>query len=200
MKTGFVCSSGLNFVATAKRGGRELIAVVLGGPTGRERNVRAAKLLTEAFARPAPFSAPKLASMQPSGAVVRYPVDMRAEVCGKKAKVVTESGEGESGETFAARTGPTLVEMEAMYLKPKTASTSSISLALGNATGPDPYNLLGATAVAAAPQAGGDPLANLDEPATVTAFSEGDASQTPWPITPGTDGVKVPIPQKRPAM
>ena len=204
MKTGFVCSSGLNIVATAKRGGRELVAVVLGGPTGRERNVRAAKLLTEAFARPIPFTAPKLASMQPSGAAVRYPVDMRAEVCGKKAKVVTESGEGESGgETFAARTsGPTLAEMEEMYLKPKTTSTASISLALGNATGPDPFNLLGATALAqtAAPGetvAQGDAL--IDEPATVTAFSQGDASQTPWPVTPGTKGVKVPIPQRRPA-
>lgn len=198
MKTGFVCSSGLNIVATAKRGGRELIAVVLGGPTGRERNVRAAKLLTEAFARPTPFTAPKLAGMQPSGTVVRYPVDMRAEVCGKKSKVVTESGEGESGDTFAARTsGPTLAEMEEMYLKPKTTSAPSISLALGNATGPDPFNLLGATAVAAAtPQSD---LATMDEPATVTAFSEGEQSQTPWPVTPGTKGVKVPIPQKRPA-
>jgi D-alanyl-D-alanine carboxypeptidase len=202
MKTGFVCSSGLNIVATAKRGGRELIAVVLGGPTGRERNVRAAKLLTEAFARPIPFTAPKLAGMKPNGPVARIPADMRAEVCGKKSKVVTESGEGESGETFAARTsGPTLAEMEEMYLKPKTNSAASISLALGNATGPDPFNLLGDTAVAqtAAPDAAvaqGDESG--EEPAAVSAFSEGQAAQTPWPITPGTKGAKVPIPEKRP--
>jgi hypothetical protein len=94
-----------------------------------------------------------------------------------------------------------LAEMEAMYLKPKTASTKSISLAMGNATGPDPYNLLGATAVAAAPPSGELPqgdISSFDEPATVTAFSEGEAAQTPWPMTPGTTGVKVPVPQKRP--
>ncbi len=66
MKTGFVCASGLNIVATVKRRGKEYMAVVLGGPTGRERNVRAAKLLTEAFLKPVPFTAPKLASMRPS--------------------------------------------------------------------------------------------------------------------------------------
>ncbi|MCU0790970.1 MAG: D-alanyl-D-alanine carboxypeptidase, partial [Nitratireductor sp.] len=119
MKTGFVCASGLNIVATAKRGGKELIAVVLGGPTGRERNVRAAMLLTNAFSKPAPFTAPKLAAMRPTGPVNRFPVDMRAEVCGKKSKVVTESGEGESDATFAAKaSGPTLEELEERYLKP----------------------------------------------------------------------------------
>ncbi len=65
-----------------------------------------------------------------------------------------------------------------MYLKPKTASAASMALALGNATGPDPYNLLGATAVAeAAPPTGELPqgdLATMNEPATVTAFSEGE--------------------------
>ena len=51
MKTGFVCASGFNVVATATRGGRTLIAVVLGALSGTERTVRAAQLLDEGFSR-----------------------------------------------------------------------------------------------------------------------------------------------------
>ncbi|MCO5090858.1 serine hydrolase [Bosea sp. (in: a-proteobacteria)] len=50
MKTGFTCASGFNVVATASRGGRTLIAVVLGSLSGAERTVKAAQLLDEGFA------------------------------------------------------------------------------------------------------------------------------------------------------
>jgi D-alanyl-D-alanine carboxypeptidase len=50
-KTGFVCASGFNVVATANRGGRTLIAVVLGAMSGAERTVRAAQLLDEGFGK-----------------------------------------------------------------------------------------------------------------------------------------------------
>ena len=42
-KTGFICDSGYNIVASATRDGRRLAAVVLGETTGGERNLRAAK-------------------------------------------------------------------------------------------------------------------------------------------------------------
>ena len=51
MKTGFVCASGYNIVVSATRGSRKLVAVVLGGRTGGERNQRAAKLLDHGFRR-----------------------------------------------------------------------------------------------------------------------------------------------------
>lgn len=51
MKTGFVCASGFNVVATATRGGRTLIAVVLGSLSGAERTVKAAQLLDDGFGR-----------------------------------------------------------------------------------------------------------------------------------------------------
>lgn len=191
MKTGFVCASGLNIVATVKRQGRELVAVVLGGPTGRERNVRAARLLTESFAKRTMFITAKLGSLQPAGPVNRVATDMREQVCSKKA-VVTESGEDEP-ETKAvvaslfgtpAKPEPTLEELEAIYLKPKGSDTRSISIALGNATGPDPFGLL------------------VVVPASENAFSTQAAGQappaTPWPIAAGTADVKVPVPQRRP--
>ena len=49
MKTGFICDSGFNVVASATREGHKLIAVVLGEATGRERSVRAATLLEHGF-------------------------------------------------------------------------------------------------------------------------------------------------------
>jgi D-alanyl-D-alanine carboxypeptidase len=49
MKTGFICDSGFNVVASATRGGHKLIAVILGEATGQERSVRAAGLLEHGF-------------------------------------------------------------------------------------------------------------------------------------------------------
>jgi len=49
LKTGFICDSGFNVVASATRDGRKMIAVVLGEPTGGERSVRAANLLEHGF-------------------------------------------------------------------------------------------------------------------------------------------------------
>src|SRR5262245_35435904 len=49
MKTGFICDSGFNVVASATREGRKLIAVVLGETTARERNLRATSLLEHGF-------------------------------------------------------------------------------------------------------------------------------------------------------
>jgi D-alanyl-D-alanine carboxypeptidase len=49
IKTGFICDSGFNIVASATRDGRRLVAVVLGEVTGRERSTRAANLLEYGF-------------------------------------------------------------------------------------------------------------------------------------------------------
>jgi len=51
MKTGFICESGFNVVASATRDGRKLVAVVLGEPSVASRNVRATDLLENGFRR-----------------------------------------------------------------------------------------------------------------------------------------------------
>lgn len=84
MKTGFVCASGLNLVATVERNRRRMLAVVLGGSSGRDRNERAADLVLKGLS----------GAMQPSGQTVltlannvgAAPIDMRARICGKDAK------------------------------------------------------------------------------------------------------------------
>ena len=49
IKTGFICDSGFNVAASATRDGKRLIAVVLGEPSGGDRNLRAASLLEHGF-------------------------------------------------------------------------------------------------------------------------------------------------------
>ena len=49
MKTGFICDSGYNVVASATRDGRRLVAVVLGESNSRDRAVRASSLLEHGF-------------------------------------------------------------------------------------------------------------------------------------------------------
>ena len=49
MKTGFVCASGFNVVASATRDGRKLVAVVLGETSGLARAQRATSLLDYGF-------------------------------------------------------------------------------------------------------------------------------------------------------
>jgi len=49
LKTGFICDSGYNVVASATRDGRKLLAVVLGATSGHNRSIRATSLLEHGF-------------------------------------------------------------------------------------------------------------------------------------------------------
>jgi len=51
IKTGFLNASGFNLAASARRGNKRLIAVVLGGRTGKERDDRANMLLKKGFSK-----------------------------------------------------------------------------------------------------------------------------------------------------
>lgn len=50
MKTGFICNSGYNLVASATRDGRRLVAIVLGADNGGQRATAAQALLEQGFA------------------------------------------------------------------------------------------------------------------------------------------------------
>jgi D-alanyl-D-alanine carboxypeptidase len=93
MKTGFICDSGFNMVASATRSGRTLITVVLGATSAASRAETAAKLLNQGFAGGS-FGFPRtgLASFR-SGASAGLPVNMRDEVCGRRRKPPDEDAE-----------------------------------------------------------------------------------------------------------
>src|SRR5262245_42076377 len=87
MKTGFICASGFNVVATATRGGKRLIAVVLGSPSPAVRAVKAAQLFERGFAvRPLSWLTPALGQVDALQPTNVDPPNLRDSVCGKKRR------------------------------------------------------------------------------------------------------------------
>ena len=94
MKTGFVCASGYNMVASAKRKDRQLIAVILGEKSQTDRAVLAARLLNEAFANPKLVIGNILTTGEKIGA---NPKNQRSLLCNQKAiKARYEPGAGKA--------------------------------------------------------------------------------------------------------
>jgi D-alanyl-D-alanine carboxypeptidase len=85
-KTGFICASGYNLVASATRDGKRLIAVVLGASSGTMRAVRAAQLLDRGFASSNGLGwlRPSLGSVNNLPPIDASPPNLRDEVCGGK--------------------------------------------------------------------------------------------------------------------
>lgn len=83
MKTGFICSGGFNVVSTASRGGRRLITVVLGYPSARERDLKAADLFDANFGGGG-WGGQSLNTLPLSAQM--SPPDMRPVVCGPKRR------------------------------------------------------------------------------------------------------------------
>jgi D-alanyl-D-alanine carboxypeptidase len=85
MKTGFICASGFNMVASATRSGNTLAAVVLGANSGKERAEIAARLLRDGFKRRTSGVRPALATFR--SAKAKGPaVNLRPEICGGQKK------------------------------------------------------------------------------------------------------------------
>jgi len=87
MKTGYVCASGYNIAVRTKRGETELAVIVLGGRSGLERNVRAARLLTESFNSKIKFWARTIDTLVKPPDASAIPRDITRTVCpGKYAE------------------------------------------------------------------------------------------------------------------
>src|SRR5215471_12200238 len=87
MKTGFICASGFNLVATATRNDKRLIAVVLGAPSSGARTIHAAQLLEKGFNGDAlTWLTPALGTVEELKAVDATPPNLHEEVCGKHHK------------------------------------------------------------------------------------------------------------------
>jgi D-alanyl-D-alanine carboxypeptidase len=91
MKTGFICSSGFNVVATASRGGRRLLVVVLGSPSASERTIKAGELLDRGFTSSGSLGASLYDLPQGYGS----PPDKRSEICSGKRRSIPLEDESE---------------------------------------------------------------------------------------------------------
>uniref|UniRef100_UPI0035E44400 D-alanyl-D-alanine carboxypeptidase family protein n=1 Tax=Ancylobacter sonchi TaxID=1937790 RepID=UPI0035E44400 len=113
MKTGFICASGFNLVATAHRGDKRLIAIVLGTNSGKERTEQAALLLERGFNQSWQIFgavAPTVDSLRNQGGA---PTDMRAQVCGAKRKTVASEADDDSGPAPAGFAAAGMVSLGA---------------------------------------------------------------------------------------
>nr|WP_108512776.1 D-alanyl-D-alanine carboxypeptidase family protein [Bradyrhizobium algeriense] len=108
-KTGFICASGYNLVASATRNGKRLIAVVLGASSGQARAVRAAQLLERGFGgNGLGWLKPALGTVDSLVPIDATPPNLREEMCNGKRKrpatdedadVVATNGSASAGET-----------------------------------------------------------------------------------------------------
>ena len=116
MKTGFICASGYNVVASATRNGRRLIAVVLGAWSGAVRAQKAAQLLERGFNNNGlTWLTPSLGTVDALAPIDAQPPNLREEMCGghrrkppseeneeepEDANTTTASGENNNSQAF----------------------------------------------------------------------------------------------------
>ena len=87
MKTGFICASGFNMVATATRDNKQLIAVVLGASSSSARAVKAAELLESGFRRKQlSWLTPSLGTVDQLQAMDATPPNLKDNMCGPHRK------------------------------------------------------------------------------------------------------------------
>jgi D-alanyl-D-alanine carboxypeptidase len=88
MKTGFICASGFNLVASATRDGKRLIAVVLGAPSSQARALKAAQLLERGFSSDSGLTwlMPSLGTVETMQPISAAPPNLRDEMCGPHRK------------------------------------------------------------------------------------------------------------------
>jgi D-alanyl-D-alanine carboxypeptidase len=109
MKTGFICSSGFNMVAGAKRDGKRMLAVVFGSYSAAQRAEDAARLLERGFRRETPDN--EFGLVESVRNVGGDPHDLRNEMCNPKRKrpaaesVLDEDDDGDTEEAADEKPG-----------------------------------------------------------------------------------------------
>jgi D-alanyl-D-alanine carboxypeptidase len=131
MKTGFICASGFNVVASASRNGKRLIAVVLGAPSSNVRAAKAAHLLERGFngSNTLSWLSPSLGSVESLVPIEASPPNLREQMCGKERR--RPAAEEDDLETPAASAGvdsgsPHPQQVRLTSLRPSGAKTSEL--------------------------------------------------------------------------
>jgi D-alanyl-D-alanine carboxypeptidase len=105
MKTGFICASGFNVVASATRNGRKLIVVVFGSRSGAVRSEKAAQLFEKGFnSGGLTWLMPALGTVDALQPIAAAPPNLRDEMCGRHRKrpAAEESDDEETAQANSA--------------------------------------------------------------------------------------------------
>jgi D-alanyl-D-alanine carboxypeptidase len=190
MKTGFICASGFNLVATATRGSRRLIAVVLGARSGMQRAEKAAQLLERGFTGVNGLSwlVPSYGTVDNLQPIDAAPMNLRDEICnsrGRHRRAPADSEESvqaeEAGSPLAMMAGFQLGPRKQGLIGPLQPSMAPIAVYTGTARSPDKIEVAEPAkkkpvrrAVAHAPPATGEAA-----PATATPAAAKPAAAKP---------------------
>jgi D-alanyl-D-alanine carboxypeptidase len=123
MKTGFICASGFNLVATATRDGRRLIAVVLGAPSSGVRAMKAAHLLEQGFgSSPLSWLTPALGTVEQLTPIDAAPANLHEEMCGPHRKRPAAEEEEQEANSNGPADSPYAVFLSSLRPQAKGAS------------------------------------------------------------------------------
>ena len=122
MKTGFICASGYNLVASATRNGRRLIAVVLGAYSGAVRAQKAATLLERGFnSGTLSWLTPSLGSVDALAPIDAQPPNLRDEMCGGHRRKPASEDNDEDEDAQANKDAPPGSDSSALAYSIKSA-------------------------------------------------------------------------------
>ncbi|HEY3223579.1 MAG TPA: D-alanyl-D-alanine carboxypeptidase family protein [Pseudolabrys sp.] len=194
MKTGFICASGYNVVASATRNGRRLIAVVLGSWSGAVRAQKAAQLLERGFnSGGLSWLTPSLGTVDALAPVDAQPPNLREEMCGgHRRKPPSEENEEEPEESASnaseeSGNGQAFMLSGAkpakFVLGPPVETTPPVVVFTGPADRPDPVEQI----ASATPKKKKKAAAKTDEstkPAKATKKEDAKSAKTAKPAKP----------------
>jgi len=120
MKTGFICASGYNVVASATRNGRRLIAVILGAWSGAVRSQHAGQLFEMGFnGGGLSWLTPSLGTVDSLAPIDAQPPNLREEMCGgHRRKPPSEDNDEEEEPTAVVGADGTTPAFMLSSLKP----------------------------------------------------------------------------------
>jgi D-alanyl-D-alanine carboxypeptidase len=203
MKTGFICASGFNVVATATRGDKRLIAVVLGAQSSAARAGKAAQMFERGFATsPLSWLMPSRGTVDALVPFNATPPNLREEICGKAHHRQAEDDD----DTAAASTGDSfllsnLATPKASALLTSGLASPPIDVYVGPPHKPgSPAAAMAATEPGKRKSGAAKPAAKPTAHAAITVPQGTDPAATaspsvrPWP----GDGAK-PAPAAKPA-
>jgi D-alanyl-D-alanine carboxypeptidase len=177
MKTGFICASGFNLVASATRDGKRLIAVVMGAPSSAARALKAAQLLERGFGSNSGLGgwlAPSLGTVEALQPISAEPPNLREEMCGNHRKRQATEDEDEVLPAATGADSPYATFLASL----RTPKTKSAALMQESTLG-EPVLVYTGTKPPApgAPQAGwgepAKPKAKKSKAGTATASKDG---------------------------
>ena len=195
MKTGFICASGFNLVATATRGDRRLIAVVLGATSSAGRAIKAAQLFERGFAaNPLGWLMPSLGSVESLVPIAAAPPNLREDICGnnRRRRPAEEGEEGGEAGAVASVTDDAggqhsflLSSLQGATLRGSAALTSGLAAAIPPVDvyiGPARNGVAPATATAApAAKKKPEPVAIAAKPPAAKPVQAAKPAQTASP-------------------